>query len=83
MAVIPKPDPDDPLKVRRTMAFVCIGFALMIFPVFIACMVTFFCLDKDIAKILIYFEGGLTAGPIGAYLYGAQRLQSKDNNAGE
>jgi len=79
MAVIPQPDPDDPLKVRRLLAFACVFFALVIFPVFIAIMCGFFMLDEKLALQLIIYEGAISSGPLVAYLVAAQKLQSSES----
>ncbi len=79
--MIPQPDPQDPLKVRRVLAFFCVLFALVIFPIFIAIMCSFFWLDTGLAVKLVVYEGVIASGPLAAYLIAAQRLQSKQGDS--
>ncbi len=75
--VIPAPDPDDPLKVRRVLAFMTAFFAMVLFPTIIAGMVAFCDLDLDFSLKLLLYEGGMATGPIGAYLFAAHKMQNQ------
>lgn len=76
MKISPTPDPDDPLKVRRVLAFACAWWAAVPFPIIIALLVCILDLDKDIASKLIIYQGAIAAGPVGAYLYAAHKQQN-------
>lgn len=75
--MIPAPDPDDPLKVRRALAFMCAFFAMVLFPTIVAGLVAFCDLDLNFALKLLLYEGGMATGPIGAYLFAAQKMQNQ------
>lgn len=73
MVFIPKPDPDDPLKVRRIMAFAVVFQAVFFFIPLLAYMVVFYGLHDSIALALIGLQGAIVGGPCGAYLWAANK----------
>ena len=68
-----KPDRQDPLKIRRFLALWIALYAFVVWPHLILLYVRFFALSETLATDLLVYVGTLAAGPIGAYLWAAQR----------
>lgn len=68
-----KPDRQDPLKIRRFLALWIALYAFVVWPHLILIYVLRFALPETLAGDLLLYVGTLAAGPIGAYLWAAQR----------
>jgi hypothetical protein len=73
-----KPDPNDPIKVRRTLAFFVSIYAFLILPNLTVFYAVLFKADVELLKHILNYVGVLAAGPIGAYLYAAQANGNKE-----
>jgi len=83
MKLAPTPDGNDPLKVRRALAWVTSVYALVVWPNLLVLYNLAFGLPESILDKLLIYIGTLAAGPIGAYLWAAQRAQAaKKEEAG-
>ena len=73
--MIPSPDPNDPLKVRRILTFLCF-FQFSAFVPIILYVVVAYGVSESIALALIGLEGAVLSGPAGAYLVAAHKKDS-------
>lgn len=73
-----KPDPNDPIKVRRALAFFVSIYAFLVLPNLIVIYAAVFKTDVELLKHILNYVGVLAAGPIGAYLYAAQTQGNKE-----
>jgi hypothetical protein len=73
MKISPTPDDNDPLKVRRVLAFATAIYALVIWPNLLVVYNLAFGLPESIVDKLLVYIGTLAVGPIGAYLWAAQK----------
>ena len=68
-----KPNPDDPLKIRRILALFIVLYAFLILPLFLILCQVLWQADTDLLKSILLYMGTLACGPIGAYLYAAHK----------
>lgn len=68
-----KPDKDDPMKVRRSLAFFVSLYAFLILPNLLIAYAILSAVDVGLLKSVLTYIGVLASGPIGAYLYAAHK----------
>ncbi|MCK6417902.1 MAG: hypothetical protein L6Q57_03060 [Alphaproteobacteria bacterium] len=73
-----KPDSNDPIKVRRTLAFWVSLYAFLILPNLLVIYHALWATEVELLKSILTYIGVLAAGPIGAYLYAAQKNGNKE-----
>lgn len=73
-----KPDQNDPMKIRRTLAFLVSVYAFLLLPNLLVLYHAFLASDVNLLKAILTYVGVLAAGPIGAYLYAAQKNGNKE-----
>lgn len=67
------PDKNDPMKVRRVLAFWISIYAFLILPNLIVVYHIIAGVDIGLLKAILTYIGILAGGPIGAYLYAAHK----------
>ena len=67
------PDKNDPMKVRRVLAFWISIYAFLILPNLIVVYHIIAGADIGLLKAVLTYVGILAGGPIGAYLYAAHK----------
>ena len=67
------PDKNDPMKVRRTLAFFVSIYAFLILPNLLVAYQIIVGADIGLLKAILTYIGILAGGPIGAYLYAAHK----------
>ena len=67
------PDKNDPMKVRRALAFWVSIYAFLILPNLIVAYHIIAGADIGLLKAILTYIGILASGPIGAYLYAAHK----------
>lgn len=67
------PDKNDPMKVRRALAFWVSIYAFLILPNLIVVYQIIAGADIGLLKAILTYIGILAGGPIGAYLYAAHK----------
>jgi len=67
------PDKNDPMKVRRALAFWVSIYAFLILPNLIVAYHIIAGADTGLLKAVLTYIGILAGGPIGAYLYAAHK----------
>jgi hypothetical protein len=82
MKLTPTPDGNDLLKVRRALAWFSALYALVVWPNLLVLYNLAFGLPESILDKLLIYIGTLAAGPIGAYLWAAQRKQAQKQEGG-
>lgn len=73
-----KPDCNDPIKVRRTLAFYVSLYAFLILPNFLVFYHALWATEVELLKSILTYIGVLATGPIGAYLYAAHKNGNKE-----
>ncbi|MGE3622467.1 MAG: hypothetical protein AB7H77_01155 [Bdellovibrionales bacterium] len=73
-----KPDCNDPIKVRRTLAFYVSLYAFLILPNLLVFYHALWATEVDLLKSILTYIGVLATGPIGAYLYAAHKNGNKE-----
>ncbi len=68
-----KPDKNDPMKVRRTLAFWISIYAFLLLPNLLIAYEIIAKVDIGLLQAILTYVGLLASGPIGAYLYAAQK----------
>ena len=67
------PDKNDPMKVRRVLAFWISVYAFLILPNLLVAYQIIAGVDIGLLKAILTYIGILAGGPIGAYLYAAHK----------
>jgi len=67
------PDKNDPMKVRRALAFWVSIYAFLILPNLLVAYQIIAGADIGLLKAILTYIGILGSGPIGAYLYAAHK----------
>lgn len=67
------PDKNDPMKVRRVLAFWISVYAFLILPNLLVAYQIIAGADIGLLKAILTYIGILAGGPIGAYLYAAHK----------
>lgn len=67
------PDKNDPMKVRRVLAFVVSVYAFLVLPNILVAYQIFGNADVGLLQAILTYVGILAGGPIGAYLYAAHK----------
>ena len=67
------PDKNDPMKVRRVLAFWISVYAFLILPNLLVVYQIIAGADIGLLKAILTYVGILAGGPIGAYLYAAHK----------
>lgn len=73
-----KPDCNDPIKVRRMLAFWISFYSFLILPNLLVIYHAFWGTEIELLKSILAYIGVLAAGPIGAYLYAAHKNGNKE-----
>ncbi len=73
-----QPDPNDPIKVRRTLAFWISVYAFLVLPNLLVLYQVFAKADIGLLQAILTYIGVLATGPIGAYLYAAHKNGNKE-----
>lgn len=73
-----KPDSDDPLKIRRTLAVFTLVWAVTLLPVILITGHKFYGVSDSLANSIMIYVGTLAAGPLGAYAVGAHYQDKKE-----
>lgn len=73
-----KPDCNDPIKVRRTLAFYVSLYAFLILPNLLVFYHALWATEVELLKSILTYIGVLATGPIGAYLYAAHKNGNKE-----
>lgn len=73
-----KPDPNDPMKVRRLLAFWISVYAFLVLPNLIVAYQVLAGADIGLLQAILTYVGILAGGPIGAYLYAAHKNGNKE-----
>ena len=68
-----RPDKNDPMKVRRTLAFWISIYAFLLLPNLLIAYEIIAKVDIGLLQAILTYVGLLASGPIGAYLYAAQK----------
>lgn len=68
-----RPDKSDPMKVRRTLAFWISIYAFLLLPNLLIIYEIVAEVDIGLLQAILTYVGLLASGPIGAYLYAAQK----------
>lgn len=68
-----RPDKNDPMKVRRTLAFWISIYAFLLLPNLLIVYEIVADIDIGLLQAILTYVGLLASGPIGAYLYAAQK----------
>jgi hypothetical protein len=68
-----KPDHNDPMKVRRYLAFFVSVYAFLILPNLLVAYQILAGADIGLLQAILTYVGILAGGPIGAYLYAAHK----------
>lgn len=74
----PAPDKEDPLKIRRMLAFWTAVYALAIWPNLLLIYHHVFGTPESLIDKMLLYIGTLATGPIGAYLWAAFK-KDKEN----
>lgn len=74
MTIIPEPDDNDPLKVRRKLAWICAIYSLVVWPNLLVLYNLWLGLPESVIDKLLIYIGTLAAGPIGAYMWAARKM---------
>lgn len=67
------PDRNDPMKVRRTLAFFVSIYAFLVLPNLLVAYQILAGADIGLLQSILTYVGILAGGPIGAYLYAAHK----------
>ncbi len=67
------PDKQDPMKIRRLLAFIAVIWALFLTPLWVMVVHVHWGVPVDLLKAAFLYIGGLAGGPLGAYLYAAHK----------
>jgi|GEM_PF-2256593 len=67
------PDKNDPMKVRRVLAFFVSVYAFLVLPNILVAYQIFGNADVGLLQAILTYVGILAGGPIGAYLYAAHK----------
>ena len=67
------PDKEDPMKVRRVLAFFVSVYAFLVLPNILVAYQIFGNADVGLLQAILTYVGILAGGPIGAYLYAAHK----------
>lgn len=67
------PDKNDPMKVRRTLAFFVSIYAFLVLPNLLVAYQILAGADIGLLQSILTYVGILAGGPIGAYLYAAHK----------
>ncbi len=67
------PDQDDPMKVRRYLAFFVSVYAFLVLPNLLVAYQILAGADIGLLQAILTYVGILAGGPIGAYLYAAHK----------
>lgn len=67
------PDKNDPMKVRRVLAFFVSVYAFLVLPNILVAYQVFGNADVGLLQAILTYVGILAGGPIGAYLYAAHK----------
>lgn len=73
-----KPDCNDPIKVRRTLAFYVSIYAFLVLPNLLVVYHAMWDTEIELLKSILTYIGVLATGPIGAYLYAAHKNGNKE-----
>lgn len=73
-----KPDANDPMKVRRTLALWVSIYAFLVLPHILVAYQVFAGADIGLLQAVLTYIGILAGGPIGAYLYAAHKNGNKE-----
>ena len=73
-----KPDPNDPFKVRRFLALISLVYALLVYPNLMVFYVLALNYPADHVSELLMYVGTVSSGPIGLYLWAANRGDKND-----
>lgn len=73
-----KPDKDDPMKIRRCLAFFVSIYAFLVLPNLLVFYAAAFDVETGLLEALLTYVGVLATGPIGAYLYAAHKNGNKE-----
>jgi uncharacterized membrane protein YraQ (UPF0718 family) len=68
-----KPDKNDPMKVRRALAFWVSVYSFLVLPNLLVVYQIFAGADIGLLQAILTYVGILASGPIGAYLYAAHK----------
>ena len=68
-----KPDRNDPMKVRRYLAFFVSVYAFLVLPNLLVAYQIIAGADIGLLQAILTYVGILAGGPIGAYLYAAHK----------
>jgi len=68
-----KPDKNDPMKVRRALAFWVSIYAFLVLPNLLVGYQIIAGADISLLQAILTYVGILASGPIGAYLYAAHK----------
>jgi len=68
-----KPDPSDPLKVRRNLALLSALYSFFIWPHLLIFYFLYLGIPHETVKEMLTYIGMLASGPIGAYLWAAHK----------
>lgn len=68
-----KPDKNDPMKVRRALAFFVSVYAFLVLPNLLVAYQILAGADIGLLQAILTYVGILASGPIGAYLYAAHK----------
>jgi hypothetical protein len=71
--MILKPDKNDPIKVRRALAFFVSIYAFLVLPNLLVAYQVLLGADIALLQAILTYVGLLASGPIGAYLYSAHK----------
>ncbi len=68
-----KPDPNDPMKVRRYLALFVSVYAFLILPNLLIAYQVIAGANVGLLQAILTYVGILAGGPVGAYLYAAHK----------
>jgi hypothetical protein len=68
-----KPDKNDPMKVRRALAFFVSIYAFLVLPNLLVAYQILAGADIGLLQAILTYVGVLAGGPIGGYLYAAHK----------
>lgn len=72
------PDKNDPMKVRRMLAFLISAYAFLVLPNLLVAYQILAQADTALLQAILTYTGVLATGPIGAYLYAAHKNGNKE-----
>ncbi len=78
-----KPDQNDPMKVRRYLAFFVSVYAFLVLPNLLVAYQILAGADIGLLQAILTYVGILAGGPIGAYLYAAHKNGNSETKRGD